>query len=157
MIDDVTLARALHVLCVVHWIGGVGFVTLIALPIAAGMADGEQALAFFASVERRFAAQVRISIPLAGATGLWMTWRLDLWDRFGLPEYWWMTSMLGLWLVFMAVVFVAEPLLHGWFERWSRRHPALAIRRMRRLHAVLLLIAVLTVLGAAAGSHGLLL
>ena len=30
--DDVTVARALHVLAVVHWIGGVAIVTLVILP-----------------------------------------------------------------------------------------------------------------------------
>jgi uncharacterized membrane protein len=30
--DDVTIARALHVLSVVLWIGGVGFVTTVLLP-----------------------------------------------------------------------------------------------------------------------------
>ena len=34
MIDDIELARALHVLFVFHWIGGVAFVTLVALPLA---------------------------------------------------------------------------------------------------------------------------
>jgi putative copper export protein len=34
VIDDVELARAVHVLCVAHWIGGVAFVTLVALPRA---------------------------------------------------------------------------------------------------------------------------
>lgn len=32
--DDIVLARALHVLSIVHWIGGVAFVTLVALPFA---------------------------------------------------------------------------------------------------------------------------
>jgi putative copper export protein len=33
-IDDVEIARALHVIFVAHWIGGVAFVTLVALPLA---------------------------------------------------------------------------------------------------------------------------
>ncbi len=32
--DDVTVARALHVLAVVHWIGGLAFVTCVVLPLA---------------------------------------------------------------------------------------------------------------------------
>jgi hypothetical protein len=39
VIDDVELARALHVLCVAHWIGGVAFVTLIVLPLARATSD----------------------------------------------------------------------------------------------------------------------
>lgn len=34
MMDDIVIARALHVLAVIHWIGGLSFVTLVVLPIA---------------------------------------------------------------------------------------------------------------------------
>jgi uncharacterized membrane protein len=36
MTDDMIIARALHVLALVHWIGGVSFVTLVILPLALG-------------------------------------------------------------------------------------------------------------------------
>lgn len=154
MADDVALALSLHVLAVVHWIGGLAFVTLIVLPLARLRSTGEEGLALFDSVERRFAAQVRFSIPLAGATGLWMTYRMDLWARFADPHFWWMSAMLGLWLVFMLMVFVAEPLLHARVEQQARRDPASTLRRITRLHAFLLAVAALTVLGAVAGAHG---
>jgi hypothetical protein len=35
--DDIVIARALHVLAVVHWIGGVAFVTLIVLRLWMGI------------------------------------------------------------------------------------------------------------------------
>jgi uncharacterized membrane protein len=151
--DDVVLARALHVLAVVHWIGGVAFVTLVVLPFARSRPAAE-ALSQFAAFERRFAAQVRVSIPLAGATGLWMTYRMNLWDRFADPHFWWMSAMAGLWLAFMLMVFVLEPLLHDRFEREAERDPLAALRRMARLHAALLALAAVTVLGAVAGAQG---
>lgn len=153
MIDDIILARALHVLALVHWIGGVAFVTLVVLPLARSR-SATDAMSLFDSVERRFAAQVRVSISLAGAAGLWMTYRMDLWERFADPRYWWMSAMLGLWLVFMLMVFVLEPLLHARFEQLARRDPASTLRRMARLHLVLLTFAALTLLGAVAGAHG---
>ena len=66
MPDDVVIARALHVLSVAHWIGGVAFVTLIVLPLARAQGAPE----LFEAVERRFARQVRLSVPLAGAIEL---------------------------------------------------------------------------------------
>src|SRR5579863_9291769 len=104
MIADIVLARALHVLAVVHWIGGVAFVTLVLLPLARRRSSAAEGLALFEGVERRFAAQVRVSIPLAGATGLWMTCRMDLWERFADLRFWWMSAMVGLWLVFALLV-----------------------------------------------------
>ena len=85
VIDDVEIARALHVVFVTHWIGGVAFVTLVALPLARAYGDADKGWALFEAIESRFATQVRFSIPLAGATGLWMAWRLDLWGLFAEP------------------------------------------------------------------------
>ena len=94
MIDDIELARALHVLFVVHWIGGVAFVTLVVLPLARSKAEAKAGWALFEAIERCFAAQVRWSIPLAGLTGFWMTWRLGLWGLFPDPSFWWLGAMV---------------------------------------------------------------
>jgi uncharacterized membrane protein len=152
--NDVIFARAVHVLAVIHWIGGLGFVTLIVLPLAASRVDRREGLSLFEAVERRFSSQLRFSIPLAGAAGLWMTYRMDLWARFADPHFWWMSAMVGLWLFFMAMIFVIEPLLHQRFERKAREHPDSAFRRLIAMHGVLLALTALTVLGAVAGAQG---
>src|ERR1039458_4014129 len=154
--DDVILARALHVLGVIHWIGGVAFITLVVLPLAASRSTAEEALALFKSVERRFSVQVRFSIPLVGATGFWMTYRLDLWSRFVDPHFWWMGAMLLLWLVFMLLVFVLEPLLQERFVQRARRNSSSALRSMSLLHVILLTLAALTAFGAVSGAQGLM-
>ncbi|WP_342394865.1 hypothetical protein [uncultured Rhodoblastus sp.] len=154
LIDDLILARALHVLALVHWIGGVGFVTLVVLPYAISRSSAAEGLALFDAVERRFASQVRLSIPIAGAAGLWLTYRMDLWERFRDFHFWWMGAMFGLWLVFMTVVFVVEPLFNDRFEKMAARDPLAALDRLCRLHRILLAIAALTILGAVAGAHG---
>ena len=51
--DDVTIARALHVLGVIHWIGGLAMVTLVILPPTARLADPADRLAKFETIERR--------------------------------------------------------------------------------------------------------
>jgi uncharacterized membrane protein len=85
--------------------------------------EADKGWALFDAIERRFAAQVRFSIPLAGATGLWMAWRLDLWGMFAEPAAWWMDAMVLLWALFMAFVFVVEPLATNASPRWRRRIP----------------------------------
>ena len=59
MFDDFAIARALHVLALVHWIGGVAMVTTIVLPRARAMTDAHMALTAFEVFEDRFAAQAR--------------------------------------------------------------------------------------------------
>lgn len=155
--DDLTIARALHVLGVIHWIGGLAMVTLVILPPAARLANPAARLALFETVERRFAAQARWSVSLVGLTGLWMTWRLDAWWRFAEPGYWWMHAMLALWALFTFMLFVAEPLfLHARFERRVARDPDGALAFVLRAHRVLSALAAVTVAGAVLGAHGLL-
>ena len=157
MIDDVELARGLHVLFVAHWIGGVAFVTLVALPLARAAPDARKGYALFESIERRFSAQVRWTIPLAGAAGLWMTWRLGLWPMFADPSFWWMGAMALVWALFMVAVFVVEPLGRRRLEAQAARDPQGLLRRLHRVHLVLLAAAAVTIVGAVAGSWGGLL
>jgi uncharacterized membrane protein len=65
-IDDFALARAIHVLALIHWIGGMAAVTTIVLPRARRLPDAKDAVAAFETFERRFAQQVRVSILLVG-------------------------------------------------------------------------------------------
>jgi uncharacterized membrane protein len=153
-LDDIELARALHVLFVTHWIGGVAFITLVALPLARASEDARKGLALFEAVERRFAAQVRVSIPLAGLTGLWMAWRLDLWAGFADPAFWWLGLMAAVWTVFMLIVFVVEPLAHGRLAAMAAADPEGVLRRISRAHFLLLAAAAVTILGAVLGAHG---
>ena len=157
MIDDIEIARALHVLFVVHWIGGVAFVTLVALPLSRAKTDAARGWALFEAIERRFAAQVRVSIPLAGLTGLWMVWRLDLWAAFADPSLWWLTAMVAVWALFMVIVFVVEPIAHRRLTAMAARDPAAVLKRVFRAHLVLLAAAAVTIVGAVAGSHGALI
>jgi uncharacterized membrane protein len=153
--DDLTLARALHVVGVVLWIGGVGFVTTVLLPAVRRLKTAEERLAFFDAIERRFAWQARLTSVLVGASGFYLTAALDAWDRFLDPGFWWMHAMLLVWLVFTLLLFVAEPLfLHRWLQAQAARRPEATFRRVERLHWGLLLISLIAVFGATAGSHG---
>ncbi len=153
-LDDIELARALHVVFVAHWIGGVSFVTLVALPLTPAASDARQGWTLFEVIEGRFSSQVRRTIPLAGATGLWMTWRLDLWSRFADPSFWWMSAMALVWALFMIAVFVIEPFAHRRLKAEAARDPEGLMRRLYRVHLVLLAAAGLTIVGAVAGSRG---
>src|SRR5579884_4173316 len=95
--DELAIARGIHVLAVVIWIGGVSMVTTIVLPAALRSADPP---AFAEAVERRFAWQARIATLLVGATGFYMADRFALWDRFRSAAYWWMHAMVLVWLIF---------------------------------------------------------
>lgn len=153
--DDLTLARALHVLAIVHWIGGVALVTGVILPATARLAEPQRRLPLFEAIEGRFSAQAKVSVTLAGLSGFYMTWRLDAWDRFADPGFWWMHAMVLVWALFTVILFLAEPLfLHAWFRRRAARDPDGTFALAQRAHWVLLTLSLVTVAGAVLGAHG---
>ncbi|MCA8887332.1 MAG: hypothetical protein KDA46_00760 [Parvularculaceae bacterium] len=150
---DFPVMHGLHVLAVLMWIGGVGFVTLVLMPSISALPEGER-LSAFHRFESRFAPQARIWVLLAGVSGFWMIWRGDMWSRFADPHFWWMHAMVCVWAVFAAMLFIIEPLfLHR--RMAASPTPKADFRRMIVMHRVLLGLSLLTVLGAASGSHGL--
>jgi uncharacterized membrane protein len=152
--DAVALARAVHVLAVVVWIGGMAMATSVILP-AVRRGDLGDPLRAFHAVERRFVWQARSAVVLVGLSGLYMVARLDLWSRFASAAFWWMHAMACLWLLFFAILFVAEPfVIERRFQRWARDDPQRALAWLHRAHWLLLGLSVLTVFGAVAGSHG---
>jgi uncharacterized membrane protein len=153
--DDVVFARALHVLGVVVWIGGVAMVTMVLLPAVRRGDLGPNRLQVFQAIERRFASHARLATIVVGLTGFYMTQRLELWGRFRSGGFWWMHAMVCLWLLFTVVLFVAEPLvLHRWFHARATEAPDTGFALLHRAHWLLLVLSVITILGAVAGSQG---
>jgi uncharacterized membrane protein len=153
--DDLAIARALHILAIVHWIGGVALVTAVILPAVRRFSEPSRRAAVFDEIEGRFSLQAKFSVTLAGLSGFYMTWRLDVWERFADPEYWWMAAMVVIWALFTVVLFVAEPLfLNAWFHRRAARDATGTITLIARAHWVLLTLSALTIAGAALGAHG---
>jgi uncharacterized membrane protein len=153
--DDIILARALHVLAVVIWIGGVAMATTVVLPAVRRGDLGLDRLQAFQAIEHCFVWQARTAVIVVGLTGLYMTWRLDLWNRFQAATFWWMHAMVCVWLLFAFVLFVAEPfILHRHFRRWAAEQPDIAFAWSQRIHWALLALSLITIFGAVAGSQG---
>ncbi len=154
---DVVIARIVHVFAVVLWIGGVGFVTTVLFPAVRRSTPPEKRLAAFLTFESQFGWQARISVALAGLSGLYMTWRLDAWARFATARYWWMHAMVCLWLVFVVMLYVVEPLFLN--LRLAKAVASVGssrlFDRMERFHRLMLALSLIVVLGAVGGSHGL--
>jgi uncharacterized membrane protein len=153
--DDIVLARVLHVLGVVIWIGGVSMATTVALPAIRRGDLGIDRLRAFQAIEHRFIWQARIAVIIVGLSGFYMTDRLDLWDRFRSATFWWMHAMLLVWLLFTFVLFVGEPLiLRRLLRTWAAKQPDIFFAWLHRAHWMLLGLSIVTISGAVAGSHG---
>ena len=154
--DYITLARAVHVVGVVLWIGGVAFVTTVLIPSLRRIDDSKDRLEQFEKLESKFAFQARIITLITGLSGLYMLHVLSAWSRYLYLEYWWVHLMTLIWLVFTVVLFILEPLfLHHWFHIQATANSDLAFLWLQRLHRILLSVSLLAVFGAVAGAHGL--
>ena len=155
---ELIVARILHVIGVVLWIGGVAMVTTVLLPATRRLKAPEERVQFFERIETGFARQARWTVLITGLSGFYLAYLLDAWDRFRQPSYWWMHAMVAIWAIFTLMLFVLEPLwLHQWSEQSAEQRPEGTFKLIQRLHWLLFSISLLTVAGAVAGSHGWLL
>lgn len=156
--NDVILMRALHVVAVVIWIGGVAMATTALLPAVRRGDLGPDRLRVFQAIERRFVWQARAATIIVALTGFYMTERLGLWERFRSAEFWWMHAMVGVWLLFTLLLFVVEPfILARRLQSWAATDPAALFAFLHRAHWLLLVLSLVTIFGAVAGSQGLTL
>lgn len=152
---EIALARVLHVIGVVLWIGGVAMVTTVILPCVRRLRSPAEQLELFDRIEGRFAWQARATTLVTGLSGFYLLDTLDAWPRLASPSFWWVHAMLLVWGLFILMLFVLEPLvLRRWFAAHAAKDPAAVFRRIHALHWLLLTVSLLTVAGAVAGSHG---
>ena len=110
----------------------------------------------FNAVERRFAPQARIAVLVVVLSGLYMLYRYDLWNRFADPRYWWMHLMVAVWLLFVVLLSVFEPLVgHHVIRRRAGDAPRATLKLMLLLHRLMLALALLAICAAIGGAHEL--
>jgi uncharacterized membrane protein len=149
------LARTLHVLGVVLWIGGVAFVTTVLIPSLKRIADSKNRLELFEKLEGKFASQAKIVTLITGLSGLYMLKVMNAWERYLHLQFWWMHLMTLIWLIFTILLFIIEPLfLHRWFHEKATTNGNKAFNLLHMMHIFLLMLSLLAVFGAVAGSHG---
>ena len=104
------LARIFHVLAVVLWIGGVGFVTTVLIPSISKTEEPAARLKIFEAIETKFGFQAKLTTLVAGISGVYMLEVTDGWSRYLNYEFWWLHLMTFVWAVFTLVFFILEPL-----------------------------------------------
>lgn len=148
------LLLLIHVLSVLLWIGGVGFVTTVVLPMLISWPDPNH-FAVFSEIERRFGAQARVLVVAAGLSGTALLVRLRLTGLLCRPQGAWLDGMIGLWMLFALLLFLAEPLfLHRKMTEMAQRNPVRVHALLLRGHRVLLVLALIVIMGGVWGASG---
>jgi uncharacterized membrane protein len=152
----ITIARIIHVMVVILWIGGVGMVTTVILPAVKRMKSKEEQIETFEKIEGRFASQAKILTLITVLSGAYMLFDLNAWERYLDYRFWWIHLMTLVWLAFTIVLFVLEPLvLHKLFRKHAQKNPDWTFKIIQRFHWILLVLSLIATFGAVAGSHGL--
>ncbi len=153
--ENFTLARVIHVIAVILWIGGVAMVTTVIIPAVKNLKTKEDQIKTLEQIEGRFAFQAKITTLLTGLTGFYMMYELDAWDRYLDYRFWWIHAMTLVWILFTLILYVLEPfLLHKLFVKYADKNPAKKFSFIHRAHWMLLMFSLITIAGAVAGSHG---
>src|SRR5210317_861167 len=118
------LARVIHVIAVILWIGGVAMVTTVIIPAVKKLKSKEDQIKTFEQIEGRFAIQAKITTLITGLTGFYMLYVLDAWDRYFDFKFWWIHVMTLVCVLFTLVLYVLEPLLlHRLFKQYAEKNP----------------------------------
>jgi uncharacterized membrane protein len=153
--DHFVIARAIHILGIVLWIGGVAFVTTVLIPSIKRNPKHEDRLALFESLEGKFAFQAKITTLMTGLSGVYMLEVMNAWSHYLSLQFWWLHLMTFVWFIFTVVLFVLEPLvLHKWFHRQAVKNSNKAFSVLQTMHIILLCLSLVAIAGAMAGSHG---
>ena len=152
------LARIVHIIGIVFWIGGVAFITTVLIPSIKKLPDSHERLNLFEKLEGPFAKQAKLMTLLTVFSGAYMLEAMQAWHHFLSLEFWWLHLMSFIWLIFTVVLFVFEPLfLHEWFKKKALQDSDKTFSRLHLMHKLLLALSLLAVFGAMAGSHGWML
>lgn len=150
-----TLARIIHILAVVLWIGGVAMVTTVIIPAVKRMKSKAEQMETFERIEGRFSMQAKITTLITAISGFYMLYALDGWHRFLELRFWWIHAMTLVWLIFSIVLYLLEPLLlHRLFKKYVLENPEKTFNIIHKAHWFLLTLSLITIIGAIAGSHG---
>ena len=152
---DLTIARAIHILSIVIWMGGVAFVTMVLIPAIRNPSFKTEQLLIFNAVENRFASIARIVVILAGMSGFYMADKMNAWGRFLEAQYFWMHAMVLIWLMFVVALFVIEQNKkknHGRMVKDG--HNIEDLKKIQLVHIVILVLSLITIFISVLGAHG---
>ncbi|MDN6309259.1 MAG: hypothetical protein ACTHY4_03805 [Flavobacteriaceae bacterium] len=153
--ENLTLARLLHIIVVMLWIGGVAMVTTVIIPAAKAIRSPEERITFFRKIESRFSIQAKITTLITGLTGFYMLYEMNAWDRYLDYHFWWLHAMTFVWLLFTVLLYVLEPLiLEKLLNKYAIKESQKTFQILHNVHWGLLILSLITIAGAVAGSHG---
>jgi uncharacterized membrane protein len=150
----IPLLIGVHVLCVVLWIGGVSFVTMIVFPMIMRMEGSIEKVIFFQGVEHRFAKIAKLCVIIVGITGAWLLFITDRWGALFSMHGISITLMLLVWIFYVLVLLFEGRLFKIIFKGEAQQDTAKIFFRLTVFHWVVMGLSLLTVFVGVIAGHG---
>jgi uncharacterized membrane protein len=145
------IARLLHVLGVVVWVGGMFFAYMALRPAAAALLEPPQRLPLWQATLRKFFAWVWVALALILGSGLWMIQLLGGFKAVGLYVHVMFTLGIVMMLIFAHVFFAAYQRLTRLVQTQDWKAAGAALGQIRKLVGVNLVLGLLTITIAILG------
>ena len=152
------LMHIVHLLTVILWIGGLGFITILMLPLIIRMEDPLQKVLLFNRIEHKFAPLARVYNVIVGVSGFVMLYMTDSYKDLFTVEALPLLFMVAVWVFWAVMLFILEPVVvRKMIERMKRSGEPMEIESifslMNRLHIALLILSLLAATAGAAFAH----
>jgi uncharacterized membrane protein len=147
----VDIARMLHVLGAVVWVGGMFFAYMALRPAAGALLEPPQRLPLWQETFRRFFFWVWLSVAALLASGLWMVWLVGGFGAVGLYVHAMLAVGVAMMLIFGHVYFSPYRRLTRHVQEKSWKAAGEALGQIRKLVALNLTLGLLTIALATAG------
>ena len=154
-----SLMHISHVVFVILWIGGLGFVTMMVLPAVIKNPNALEKVLQFQRIEHRFAPVAKLYNLIVGVSGFYMLFYMGseslLFTREGAS----LTFMTVVWVFWAVMLFGLEPLvIKKLLERMIRGNEEMDIdsifAKVAKLHWVLLFISLAACGAGVVFAHG---
>ncbi len=148
-----------HLLTVILWIGGLGFVTILIFPLLTRTSDPLEKVLLFQRIEHRFAPLAKVYNVVVGVSGFTMLflmgWHRHLLSPGGVP----LLFMILVWFFWAVMLFGLEPLvIKKLLDRMEKNTEEMDIDgvfgMVNRVHWVLLVISLAAAAAGAVFVHG---
>ena len=145
------IARWLHVLAVVVWVGGMFFAYVVLRPAAATLLEPPQRLPLWQATLKRFFVWVWIAVGLILGSGAWMIHVLGGFTSLGVHVHLMLGIGVAMMLIFAHVFFAPFARLTRSVQAQDWKAAGAALSQIRRLVGLNLLLGLITISVATIG------
>jgi len=148
------LLVAVHVVAVVLWIGGVGFVTVVVFPMLMRMEDSLEAVLAFQRFEKKFSLHAKIYLWVTGVTGVLLLYLTGKYHILFRAETLGINVMMASWLFYFLVLTFEKRIFGRLFGRAKEIDTKKVFRLLNAFHWMILGLSLLAVFVGVWQGHG---